>query len=108
MPARSRTPRCLVMAWRVSLESSASWEMEAGSPEQSRATSARRVLSPNAAKTRALALGLAVMRLGVLRDMALDNRPEPMLWATRGLRIIPGVCRRYSLLAWFATHYSLA
>src|SRR5262249_2482999 len=66
--------RCFVMAWRVSLESSASWDIEAGCPEQRRATSASRVLSPRAAKTRALAFGLAVMRLRVLRDMAIDNR----------------------------------
>src|ERR1700751_3567703 len=72
MPARSRTPRCLVMAWRVSLDSSESWEMEQGSPEQGLATRARRVLSPSAAKTRARAFGLAVMRLRILCDMALD------------------------------------
>src|SRR5438105_11428155 len=72
MPARSNTPRCLVIAWRVSFDSSDSWAMEQGSPEQSLATRARRVLSPSAAKTRARAFGLAVMRLRILCDMALD------------------------------------
>src|SRR5579863_4739189 len=87
MPARSRTPRCLVMAWRVSFESSASCEMELASPEQSRATSARRVLSPSAAKTRARAFGLAVMRLRILCDMAVD---VPHLFCPAA--IVPAEC----------------
>ena len=73
--ARSRrapVPRCLVIAWRVSFDSSESCEMEHGSPEHSLATRARRVLSPSAANTRARAFGLAVMRLRILCDMALD------------------------------------
>src|ERR1700739_6232 len=72
MPARSSTPRCLVMDWRVSFDSSESCEMEQGLPEQSLATRARGVLSPAGANTRARAFGLAVMRLRILCDMALD------------------------------------
>src|SRR6185503_18173258 len=87
IPARSRTPRCFVIAWRVSLESSASCEIEAGSPEQSRATKARRVLSPSAANTRALALGLAVMRFRIFRDIAPDDRTDRRMEATSRLHI---------------------
>src|SRR6476660_5516490 len=72
MPARSSTPKCLVIACRVSFDSSESCVMEQGSPPQSFATSASRVLSPSAPNTLARAFGLARMRLRCLRDMGLD------------------------------------
>src|SRR3569833_898303 len=79
MPACSRTPRCLVMAWRVSFESRERSEIELGWPEQRRATRASRVLSPSAAKTQAFALGLAVKRKQKKRDKThkeqQQNRP---------------------------------
>jgi hypothetical protein len=64
--------------------------MEEGSPEQRRATKARRVLSPSAAKTRAFALGFAVMRLRIFRDMAFDDRPKYDGGATEWLHVQAG------------------
>src|SRR5579885_1225087 len=66
MPTFSSTRRCLVMAWRVRRDPRERAAMEQGSPALSRATSARRVASPSAAKTGAWDV------LCLRGDMALD------------------------------------
>src|SRR5208337_4871202 len=72
MRARCSTRRCLVTACRVSREPAVRWAMDADCPELSRATSASRVLSPNAAKSTACAGRLDGARLGFFRDISLD------------------------------------
>src|SRR5580692_3926128 len=70
MRARSRTRRCLVMAWRVRCESCASFEMDCRCLRLSLASSDRRVGSPRAAKVLA-ALGVRIAIDGRLRAAAL-------------------------------------
>src|SRR5262245_22783505 len=53
MPASSSTRKCLLIAWRVSGEPCASWEIERDDPATSVVTRARRVASPSAAKIEA-------------------------------------------------------
>src|ERR1700733_8508418 len=71
IPAFSSTRRCLVIAWRVTFEPSASCEIDRRSPAQSLASSDNLVSSPRAAKTGACAR-CAATRLPALPDMALD------------------------------------
>src|SRR5262249_23541 len=72
IPTLSKTRRCLVIACRVSLEPLVNCEMEQGCPPESLATKARRVSSPNAAKTGACALSLADRLLRCFCDISLD------------------------------------
>src|SRR5277367_6960572 len=75
IPTFCNTRRCLVMAWRVSLEPRVSCEMEYGWPLESLATSVRRVSSPSAAKTGARSLWRALPALKLflrLCDIFLD------------------------------------
>src|SRR5262245_21300562 len=72
IPTSSNTRRCLVMACRVSRDSSVSWEIERGGRSQSLATSFSRVSSPSAAKMRAWTAFGATRTLRVLGDIGLD------------------------------------
>src|SRR5579859_5009853 len=76
-PASSSTRRCLVIAWRVSVEPSASREIDCGGPLASLPTSDSRVPSPSAAKTDARC-SKSVPRSGrgfcMLLQMACDVR----------------------------------
>src|ERR1700734_3581545 len=71
-PARCRTRRCLVTAWRVRRVPEVSSEMDAGRPAPRRATRARRVLSPSAAKSTAWGVCRLRVRLWLLRNITLD------------------------------------
>src|SRR4051794_7635944 len=71
MPAASSTRRCLVIAWRVRAEPSASREIDCGGPLDRFPISASRVSSPSAANTEARRVS-AVPRSARAADMALD------------------------------------
>src|SRR5689334_6867446 len=71
IPAFSNTRRCFVIACRVSLVPSVSWEIEQGRPLLSRVTRDRRVWSPSAAKTGAGA-ALLPRTLRLLCDILFD------------------------------------
>src|SRR5579859_878560 len=99
-PAPSSTRRCLVMAWRVRGEPSASLEIDWGGPLASLPTSDSRVPSPSAAKSEARSSGVARRSARAL-DMALDVRhllgPAPLVHAEgldpalRGQGVEPGL-----------------
>src|SRR5579872_3292251 len=68
------TRRCLVIAWRVTLKPPVSPVMDIGPPSQRRATSCKRVSSPNAAKRRAEPVGVATaFALRCLGKVPLDQ-----------------------------------
>src|SRR5439155_25178564 len=78
--ASSITRRCLVIAWRVTLEPAVSLAMDIGPSSQRRETSRKRVFSPRAANRDAELFGSTVAReLGrvdkVLLDQLHDHAP---------------------------------